>query len=244
MLGVTAHTHGLGLNQHRSVARARVSDRLPRRALDRNRVIAIHDGALDAIGFRPVGEVPQRRLALDRRRVRPLVIFHDQYERGLLHRRQIQSFVEHAGGGPAVADPRHRHNLLAEVASRHGDPRHDRDQVAQHGNRRDDVPRFQFAEMAGAILAECRRSVARHVLRQNVARLKTAHQQRADIADHGRDPVAGAQCVGSADRDRFLAKTGIESANDLVLPEQTHHLFFKVPVEPHVVVQLEVFFAR
>src|ERR1019366_10395888 len=157
---------------------------------------------------------------------------------------EVQSLMECPGGGPAVADPRHRHNLLAEIPSRHGDAGHDRDQVAQHGDRRNYVPRFQVAKMAGAVLAERWRRVTRHVLRQNIARLKASHQKRANIADHRRDPVPRTQGISRAHRDCFLAETGMESADDLVLSEQPYHLPLKLPVEPHEVVQIEVLFSR
>ena len=51
--------------------------------------------------------------------------------------------------------------------------------------------------------------------------LKSAHEQRADIANHGRDPVARLQSVGGADRNGFLAEAGINSADNLVLAEES-----------------------
>ena len=62
-------------------------------------------------------------------------------------------------------------------------------QIAEHRNGRNDVEIFQVAEVAGAVFAERGRSVFRHVLRENVARRNAFHEQRADIADHRREPV-------------------------------------------------------
>ena len=85
---------------------------------------------------------------------------------------------------------------------------------------------------------------ARHVLRENVARLEAAHQQRADVADHRRDPVARAQRVGRAYGNGFLPQAAVQAADDFVLPEQAHQQFLERAVEPQVVVELEGLFAR
>ena len=151
---MAAHPHGFRFDQHRTVARAGAGDRFARGALDRDNVIPVHDGALDAVSLGAIREIRERNLALDRRRIRPLIIFHDQHERGFLHRRQVQSFVEtRRSTVAAIADPGHRHDVLAQVTSRHGDARHHRNQVAQHGGWRNDVPHFQVSEMAGAVFA-------------------------------------------------------------------------------------------
>ena len=102
---------------------------------------------------------------------------------------------------------------------------------------------FQVAEVAGAVLALRGRSVFRHVLRENVARRKAFHQQRADVADHGRKPVARFERVGAAHRNRFLSQARIEAADDFVLPEEAHDAVFELPVELHEVIQVEVLFA-
>src|SRR4029077_16742185 len=106
------------------------------------------------------------------------------------------------------------------------------------------VARFQIAEMAGAILAERRRSVACHVLRHHVARLETPHKQSAAIVDHWGDPVTRTEGVSRANGNRFLAQAGIQTTDDLVLAEQAHHLFLELAVEPHEVIEFEVLFAR
>ena len=82
------------------------------------------------------------------------------------------------------------------------------------------------------------------MLRENVARLEAAHQQRADIADHRRDPVVRPQRIRRADGDGFLPQAAIEAAEDLVLPEQARQQLFERAVQPQVVVELEGLFAR
>ena len=71
---------------------------------------------------------------------------------------------------------------------------------------RNDVQIFQIAEVAGAVLALGRRIVFRHVLREDVARRNALHQQRADVADHRREPVFFLERVRRADRNGFLAE--------------------------------------
>ena len=67
----------------------------------------------------------------------------------------------------------------------------------------------EIAEMAGAVFAFGGRSVLGHVLRENVAGRDAFHEQRADVADHGREPVLFFQGVGGADGNGFLAQAGV-----------------------------------
>ena len=183
-------------------------------------------------------------LARDRSGVGPLIIFDDQDERRALRGREAQAFVKCAGGAAAVADPGERDDILSEIAAGHGDAGHHRNQIAEHGNGRDDVADFQVAEMAGAVFALRRRSEFRHVLGEDVARRDAFDEQRADIADHGRDPVAFLEGVAGADRNGFLAETGIEAADNFILAEQADHALFELTIELHVIVEVEVLFAR
>jgi hypothetical protein len=168
-----------------------------------------------------------------------LIVFEDQDEGRSLRGGEIQSFVECAGGAAAVAYPSHGDNILAEIAAGHGHAGHHRNQIAEHGDGRDDVADFEVAEVAGAVLALRGRSEFRHVLRENVARLETLYEQRTDIADHGGEPVARFERVGRADRHGFLAERGIDAADDFVLAEERDEAVFEPPVELHVVVEVE-----
>ena len=78
------------------------------------------------------------------------------------------------------------------------------------------------------------------MLRKNIAWRDALDQQRANVADHGRQPVFLFEGVRGADGDAFLAQAGIESAHDFVLAEEFHHGVFDGAVEAHVVVQVEV----
>src|SRR5216684_5519294 len=98
------------------------------------------------------------------------------------------------------------------------------------------MARFQVAEMAGAILALRWRRVARHVLRHHVARLETPDEERADISDHRRDPVTWSERVGRAHGNRLLPQAGIQTADDFILAEQSHHLLLELAVQTHEVI--------
>ena len=89
-----------------------------------------------------------------------------------------------------------------------------------------------------------RRSVLGHVLRENVARRNSFDEQRTDIADHGRDPIAFFEGVAGAHGNGFLAQAGIQSADDLILPEQPHHALFELAIELHEVIEVQVLFPR
>src|SRR5271168_1129988 len=97
--------------------------------------------------------------------------------------------------------------------------------------------------MAGAVFAQRGRSEFRHVLSEDVARRDAFYQQRADIADHGRDPVAFFQGVAGADGDGFLAEARIEAADDFILAEEADHALFELAIKLHVVVKVEVLLA-
>ena len=154
---------------------ARAFDGFFRGGVNVGNVVAVDDVAVDAVSLRAVGEIFDGNLAAHRSRIRPAVIFENENERRFLRRGEIQSFVEHAGRAAAVADPRHRHNFLSEISAGHRDAGHHRDQIAEHRNRRNDVQVFEVAEVARAIFTERRRSVLRHMLRENVARRNTLH---------------------------------------------------------------------
>jgi len=70
------------------------------------------------------------------------------------------------------------------------------------------------------------------------------HQQRSDVADHRRHPVALFQRVRRPHRNRFLSQAGVQPADNLVLPEQPRHGLFDLAVQAHVVVKIQILLAR
>src|SRR4029077_8938654 len=133
--------------------------------------------------------------------------------------------------------------LLSQISSRHGYAGHYRDEIAQHGNRRDHVARLQIAKMAGAVLALRWRRNARHVLRHDVSGFESAYKERTHIANQRRDPIAFRQGIGCAYRSSFLSQASVQATDDFVLPEKTNQEFIERAIEPHKVVELERFLA-
>jgi len=243
VLRVATAAESFGFDKDGPFAGTGAFDRLFGSGVHRDDIVAIDDVARDAIGFGAVSEIFEGHLAAHRRGIGPQIIFEDQHERGFLRRGQIQAFMENASGTAAVTDPGHSDDFLADVASGHGDSGHHRDEIAKHGDGGDNVEIFEVAEMTGAIFAFGGRSVLSHVLGENIAGRNAFDEQRANIADHGRHPVALFESVGGADGDAFLAEAGIEATHDLVLAEEPRHGVFDFAIEAHVVVEVEVLLA-
>src|ERR1700734_1963070 len=98
--------------------------------------------------------------------------------------------------------------------------------------------------MAGSIFTQRRRSVFRHVLREDVPRRNALYQQRSNISNHRCDPVLFLQRIATPDRNSFLAQARVQSPYNFVLPEETHHAFFKLAVELHEIIQLDMLLPR
>src|SRR5271156_3331460 len=97
--------------------------------------------------------------------------------------------------------------------------------------------------MAGAVFAQRGRSEFRHVLGEDVTRGDALYEQRADVADHGSDPIAFFQGVAGANGDCFLSEAGIEAADNFILAEEADHALFELAIQLHVVVEVEVLLA-
>src|SRR5215469_11708498 len=82
------------------------------------------------------------------------------------------------------------------------------------------------------------------MLGEDVARWNAFDKQRANVADHGSDPVLFLKRVGRADRNRFLPEAGVQAAHDFVLAEELGHGVFYSAIEAHVVVEIQVLLAR
>ena len=214
--------------------------RLSGRLVHRHHVVAVHDHARDAVGFGAVGEVGQARLQVVGGGVGPLVVLQHQHQRRALHGGEVQAFMKNAGGAATVADPGERDFVAAQIARAQPDASHDRNQIAQHRDGRDHALLVQIAEVGGAVLAAGGRARLGGVLHQDVARAVAFDQHRAQVADHGRNPVALFERVGGADRGGFLPQRAIDSAHDLVLAEHDRQQVFQLAVELHPVVQLKM----
>ena len=93
--------------------------------------------------------------------------------------------------------------------------------------------------MRGAVAAARGRIGFGHVLHHGVAGAKAAHQQRALVADHGREPVVLIERVGRGAGAGFLAESEINSADDFALLVEIFERDFHLAVEQHVAVDLD-----
>jgi hypothetical protein len=126
---------------------------------------------------------------------------------------------------------------LQTRAQRHA--RHYGNEIAEHRDGRDHVALFDVAEVRGAVAAFGGRIGLGHVLHHGVAGAKPAHQQRALIADHGREPIVFVERVGRGARAGFLAESEINSAHDLALLVEIFERDLHLAVEQHVAVDLD-----
>ena len=143
VLRVAPHAHGFHFDHARAAPGAAFGNGFAGGLVYGDYVVAVHDRAGDAVGDGAIGEIFEGHLARDGRGIGPLIVFDDQDERRALRGGEIQAFVERAGGAAAVADPGHGDDVLAEIAPGHGYAGHHRDQIAEHGDGRDDVATFR-----------------------------------------------------------------------------------------------------
>jgi hypothetical protein len=190
VLGVAAAPKRFGFDEDRTFAGAGAFDGFFGGGVNGDNIVAIDDVTGDAVGFGAIGKIFDGDLAAHGRGIGPQIIFENENERGFLGGGEIQAFVEDASGAAAVADPGHGHDFLAKVAAGHGYAGHDGDEIAEHGDWRDDVEIIEIAKVAGAVFAFCGRGVLGHVLGENIARRDAFYEERADVADHWSHPVA------------------------------------------------------
>src|ERR1700685_2816959 len=93
--------------------------------------------------------------------------------------------------------------------------------------------------MAGAVAAFGGRVGFGHVLQHGVTGGETAHEQRALVADHGREPVVFIERIGGGAGAGFLAKAEINSADDLALLVEVLERALHFAVEQHEAVDLD-----
>ena len=126
MLRVPAHAHRFRFDQNWAFARSRAIYRFFCGGVHRHHVVAVHDVTRNSVRLGAIRQILYRHLPFHRRGIRPLIIFQDQNEWRLLRRREIQPFVKNSRRASPITDPRHGHNLLAQITARHGHPGHHR----------------------------------------------------------------------------------------------------------------------
>jgi hypothetical protein len=166
-------------------------------------------------------------------------VLGDQDEGDVEHGGEVEPFVEVSRGGAAVADVGQGHEVLLLHAAGQGDPGHDRDERAEHGDRGHE-PALEVAEVGVDVLAARGAAGPGHVLHHDFARLDAADEHGAEIADERPDDVLGTQGVGAAHGDRLLPAAGVEAAHHLALAVEVAQPVFGHPVELQVAVDLEL----
>ncbi len=76
---------------------------------------AVDRPAADAVALRPIGKLPAIILGANGRGKGVIIVLDQKQHRRLLHRGDVQRFVDLAGAGPAVADNRQPENILARA---------------------------------------------------------------------------------------------------------------------------------
>ena len=134
--GVAVHAHGDGLDQRRAVARQRPLARLAGGLEHRLGVVAVDRLAGEAVGGGALDGI-DGELLVGRRRVRVLVVLEHEDHRQPLDAGPVHGLVEVAARGGAVAEPGHRHALLAAHLEGHRQPGGDEHHVGQHRDHAD-----------------------------------------------------------------------------------------------------------
>ncbi len=118
-------------------------------------------------------------------------------------------------------------------AGKHGN------EITKHGDGRYHIALFDVAEVRGAVAALGGRIGFGHVLHHGVTGAKAADEERALVANHGREPVVFVERVGRSAGAGFLAETEIHSADDLALLVEVFEGNLHFAIQQHVSVDLD-----
>ena len=237
--GVAFHAHHLGFDQGGAFAAVGALDGFVGGVVDLAGVGAVDDDAGDAVSDGAFGEVFAAVLHVGRRGVGPEIVFDEEHEAEILHGGEVDAFVGDAGGLAAVADVGHDGDVAALQARAQRDAGEHGNQIAEHGDGRDHVALFDVAEVRGAVAAAGGRIGLGHVLHHDVAGGEAADQQRALVADHGREPVVLVERVGGGAGAGFLSESEVDAADDLALLVEIFERDFHAAVEQHPAVDLD-----
>ena len=221
-VGVRVQAVGVRLDQHRSLARARVRDRLVEHGEHGHGVVAIDLLRGDAVTDSLVSQRRSGGLLGQRHADGVLVVLDEEHDRGLEHGREVERLVEVALTGGAVADERHRDGRAAPalLAVRESGG------VNQLGCQRCALGRRPCRHRVVAAVAES----TRHL--EDLDRVEAAGHQGHRVAIGRECPVAFGQCQhrpnlaslltarGRVDREATLLR---QSRGLDVEPATDHH---------------------
>src|SRR5450432_2875301 len=233
------------LDERDALAAARAIDCLARDIVRREHIVAVGAHTRNAVRHRLVLELLHRALLRVRRRVGVAVVFDDDDEGTALHCGEVDPLVERARRCRPIADVDHADALLAAKLERQCHARHHRDHVTEMRDLADEAA-HGIAEVNVQLAAACGRIALRHVLTNDLQRLRAPHKHRAEVANERAEDVALAaiEREGAADRIGLLPQRSKKPANDLRLPVEVHEPLLERAREPHPVVQLDLLFER
>src|SRR5215469_11131255 len=139
VLGVTTAAKSFGFDQYRAFTRASALYGFLRGGVDGHDIVPVDNVAGNAIRLGAVGEIFERDLATHGSGVSPKIIFENKNERGFLRRGEIQAFVKNSSRTTSITNPGHGDDFLADIAAGHGHASHNRNEIAEHGDGRDNV---------------------------------------------------------------------------------------------------------
>src|SRR3569623_2383317 len=223
VLRVSLAAIGHELDQRHTFAAAGTIHGIARHIVRCEHVVAIRANARNTVGERLVLELLHRALLGVRRGVRVAVVLDDHHERAALHRREVDALVECAGRRRAIA---HVHEAAALFAAHLEGKRcagHHRHHVAQLRDLADEAA-HGVAEMDVQLASARGRVAFRHVLANDLERLRALDQHRAKVAYERAQDVAGAaiECERAAAGSRLLPQRAKEAADNLRMPVEMH----------------------
>ena len=225
------HPHRHRFDQCRALAGDRALTGLPGRLEHRLDVISVDGDAGEPVGRGALHRV-HRKLLVQRRGVRVLVVLQHEHDREPLHAGPVHRFVEIAAGGGPVAEPGQRAARLSAQLEGHRHSRRDEHHVGEHRDH-PDTAQVTVAEVDVAVPAAGDAGRAAHVLGEDPVRGDAADQMGGEVPVQDAQPVLGTHRERGPGGDRLLAETVIERAGDLALAIQAHRPFLNAPHQQH-----------
>ena len=239
VLRVPFPTIGHELDERDPFAPARTIDRLLGDVVDGKDIIPVGANAGNAIGERLVLELDDGRLARERGRVGVAVVLDDDDERTPLDGREVDPLVKGARRRRAVADVDQTDARLVPELERQRHAHHHGNHIAQMRDLADEAA-IEVAVVDVQLAASCGRVALRHVLPDDLGRLGTLHQHRAEVANERREHVAPLERERAPDGVGLLDQRSKEAADDLRLAVQVDETLLERARQSHPVVQLEL----
>ena len=239
VLAMPAVAISLALDQHRTFTGAGLRNLALAQLEHRKQVVARTHVALEAVGLRPIRDVFDRHLLLERRRVRVAIVLAHEDDRQLLHAGKVHRLMHVAARRRSLAEEGDRdvgilfHFEFESRADRN------RQRRTEHRGRSENAM-LQIAAVQKRILAAREPGLLAHQLRHQPARIDAAHDEHAHVAMERRDEVAVVQRRADAGDDRLLAGAGVNAAEDFVLAMQSRDALLERANQLHPVVELEL----